>query len=175
MQVASHGLPSPACRQSISKVPFGLPRPSSACRHLKTWHFRFRFKCRAALAARQPAAAKGEGEGERSASQKKKNEHCSKLTTLFSLQVFLFTSRFSVSAFDLAASFRFRLLCKRCQRTIADTTAAPPRSHRPDALGFCLPCPPWCEKWFLFIYLYPHCAVAVAVAHSALHLLTPGA
>lgn len=123
------------------------------------------------------AAAKGEGEGEgeRSASQKKKNEHCSKLTTLFSLQVFLFSSRFSVSAFDLAASFRFRLLCKRCQRTIAYTPPAPPRRHRPAALGFCLPCPPWCEKWFLFIYLYPHCAVAVAVAQSALHLLTPGA
>lgn len=111
----------------------------------------------------------------RSASQKKKNEHCSKLTTLFSLQVFLFSSRFSVSAFDLAASFRFRLLCKRCQRTIADTPPAPPRRHRHAALGFCLPCPPWCEKWFLFIYLYPHCAVAVAVAQSALHLLTPGA
>lgn len=124
----------------------------------------------------QAAGKGGEGEGGSvgQPSQKKKNEHCSKLTTLFSLQVFLFSSRFSVSAFDLAASFRFRLLCKRCQRTIADTPPPPPRS-RPSALGFCLPCPPWCEKWFLFIYLYPHCAVAVAVAQSTMHLLTPGA
>lgn len=68
-------------------------------------------------------------------SQKKKNEHCSKLTTLFSLQVFLFSSRFSVSAFDLAASFRFRLLCKRCQRTIADTPP-PPLATAPPLWGF---------------------------------------
>lgn len=45
--------------------------------------------------------------------------------TFFSPSVSLFSSRFSVSAFDLAASFRFRLLCKRCQRTIADTPPSP--------------------------------------------------
>lgn len=50
--------------------------------------------------------------------------------------MFLFSSRFSVSAFDLAASFRFRLLCKRCQRTIADTPRTLPVATAPPLWGF---------------------------------------